>query len=298
VKENMYKPVVSQISSYLKLTVLLAFLSGILVGLGFLIGGVDLAWSFLLISLVLNFIMYFISDKIVLATTGARLVSEQEAPRLHNIVEKVSSEAGVPKPKVGIISSTVPNAFATGRGPGSATVVATTGLLNMMSDEEIEAVIGHEIGHVVHRDTLIMTIAVAIATAISYIANMVFYSFFWGFGYGGRRERDGGEIALFAAAIVAPIAATLVQLAISRSREYYADEASALMTKRPLALASALEKIERFVRGGYKMNVPPSTSALFIINPFKGVSIAELFSTHPSTENRIKRLRKLAEEVY
>ncbi|MCI4438798.1 zinc metalloprotease HtpX [archaeon] len=293
----MYKPIVSQISSYIKLTVLLAFLSGILVGLGFLIGGVDLAWSFLLVSLVLNFIMYFISDKIVLATTGARLVSEQEAPRLHNIVEKVSSEAGIPKPKVGIISSPVPNAFATGRGPGNATVVATTGLLNMMSDDEIEAVIGHEIGHVVHRDTLIMTIVVAISTAISYVANMVFYSlFFFGYG-GGGRDRDGSELALFAAAIVAPITATLIQLAISRSREYYADEASALITRKPLSLASALEKIESFVRGGYKMKVPPSTSALFIVNPFKGISVAELFSTHPSTENRIKRLRKLAEEL-
>ncbi|MBO3763180.1 MAG: M48 family metalloprotease [Thermoproteota archaeon] len=295
----MYKPIVSQISTYIKLTVLLAFLSGILVGLGFLIGGVDLAWSFLLISLILNFIMYFFSDKIVLATTGARIVSEQEAPRLHNIVEKVSNEAGIPKPKVGVINSPVPNAFATGRGPGNATVVATTGLLNMMHDDEIEAVIGHEIGHVVHRDTLIMTIVVAISTAISYIANMVFYSlFFFGFGgYGGGRDRDGSELALFAAALVAPIAATLIQLAISRSREYYADEASALITRKPLSLASALEKIESFVRGGYKMKVPPSTSALFIVNPFKGINVAELFSTHPSTENRIKRLRKLAEEL-
>jgi len=292
----MYKPIVSTISTYLKLTILLAFLSGILVGLGFLIGGMELAWYFLAFSLLLNFIMYYFSDKIVLMSTGARLVSEEEAPRLHRIVEKVSREAGIPKPKVGIISSSVPNAFATGRGPGSATVVATTGLLNMLNDDEIEAVIGHEIGHVVHRDTLIMTIATAIATAISYIANMIFYSFFW-FGYGGRDRDRGSDLALFAAALVAPIAATLIQLAISRSREYYADEASALITRKPLSLASALEKIEMFVRSGRKMNVPPTTSSLFIVNPFRNLNIAELFSTHPSTENRIRRLRKLAEEI-
>jgi heat shock protein HtpX len=278
---------------YLRLTVMLALLSGILVGLGFVIGGLEIAWMFFLVSLFMNFLMYMISDKIVLFSTGTKIVSKQEAPRLHEVVERVAAKAGIPKPKVGIIRSNLPNAFATGRGPGSAVVAATTALVDRMDDDELEAVIAHEVGHVLHRDTLVMTIAVAIATAISYIANSLLYAFMLG-GARSSRDRDGAAgAAMLGAAVAAPVAASLIQLAISRSREFYADEESGLLTGKPLSLASALRKIEEFMRMGAKVRAPPSTAALWISNPFRGSDVLELFSTHPSTRKRIERLEAL-----
>ncbi|MCX8188688.1 MAG: M48 family metalloprotease [Nitrososphaeria archaeon] len=287
----------STLKVYLKLTILFALLGGILVGLGFLIGGVSLAFWFLIFALAFNFLMYFVSDKIVLLSTGARIVSEEEAPRLHAIVSKLAAQAGIPKPKVAIVSSPQPNAFATGRNKEHALVAATTGLLNMMNDDEVEAVLAHEIGHVIHRDMLVSTVAASIATAISYIGNLIAWMAILG-GLGGR-DRDSGarSIAALGAAILAPLAATFVQLAISRSREYYADEASAVLTRRPQSLIRALTKIEQMIYRGIPLNASPSTASLWIANPFKGSSLLELFSTHPSTENRIKRLEEIARKM-
>lgn len=280
--------------NYAKLALMFGLLGGILVGLGFVIGGADMAWYFLALALGMNFLFYFFSDKLVLASTGAKMVSREEAPELYATVDKVAQEAGIPTPKVGIIQSKQPNAFATGRGPGNSVVVVTSGLMSTMNSDEVEAVIGHEISHVLNRDTLTMTIAVSIATAISYMANMIMLSLFMG---GGGRDRQGGGsgAAMMGAAIVAPLAATLIQLAISRSREYAADASSARLTHKPLALAGALAKIESFVKGGARVNAQPTTSSLWIVNPFTAAGILELFSTHPSTGNRIRRLEEIAQ---
>jgi len=287
----------SSLKAYLKLTVLFALLGGILVALGFLIGGVSLAFWFLLFALGFNFLMYFISDKIVLASTGAKIVSEEEAPRLHAIVSKLAYQAGIPKPKVALVKSPQPNAFATGRNKEHAVVAVTTGLLNIMNDDEIEAVLAHEVGHVIHRDMLVSTVAASIATAISYIGNLIAWMAILG-GLGGRgRDDSARSIAALGAAILAPLAATFVQLAISRSREYYADEASAVLTRRPQSLIRALTKIEQMIYRGAPLNAPPSTASLWISNPFKGSSLLELFSTHPSTENRIRRLEEIARKM-
>jgi len=281
--------------NYFKLAALFGLLSGILVGLGYVIGGVDTAWYFLALALGLNFLFYFFSDRLVLGATRTKMVSKEEAPELYATVEKVAQEAGIPTPKVGMVQSQQPNAFATGRGPGNATVVVTSGLLKLMDQSEIEAVLGHELSHVVHRDTLIMTIAVSIATAISYLANMIMYSLFWG---GGRdREGGGSGAAMMGAALVAPIAATLIQLAISRSREYAADESSASLTKKPLSLAGALVKIDDYVKSGARLNAQPTTASLWIMNPFRGGGVLELFSTHPSTQKRVRRLEEIAQTI-
>ncbi len=289
----MEKDFLDGMGAYLKLGLLFAFLSGILVGLGYLMGGIEMASVFLVMSLAFNFLMYFMSDKIVLMSTGAKQVTEDQYPRLHAIVSNVARTAGIEKPKVAVIDSPQPNAFATGRNEHNAVVAVTTGLMNAMNDEEMEAVIGHEMSHVIHRDMLVMTFAVALATAISFVANMITYSLFWG-GYSGRDRREGGGgLALIGAAIAAPIAATLIQLAISRSREFYADEGSAILTKKPSGLISALTKIDAFVRKGTTLDAPPSTSSLWIINPFSRSSLFELFSTHPSTGARIERLEAI-----
>ena len=280
--------------NYFKLAALFGLLSGLLVGLGFVIGGIDTAWYFLALALVLNFVFYFFSDRLVIGATRTRMVTKEQAPELYATVEKVAQEAGIPTPKVGIVESQQPNAFATGRGPGNATVVVTTGLMKLMDQSEVEAVLGHELSHVVHRDTLIMTIAVSIATAISYLANMVMYSLFLG---GGRDREGGSSAAMMGAALIAPIAATMIQLAISRNREYAADESSARLTKKPLALAGALAKIDSYVKSGAKLNAQPTTSSLWIMNPFRSAGFAELFSTHPSTQNRIRRLEELAQTI-
>jgi len=281
--------------NYFKLAALFGLLSGLLVGLGYVLGGIDTAWYFLALALGLNFLFYFFGDRLIIGATRTKMVSKEQAPELYATVEKVAQEAGIPTPKVGIVESQQPNAFATGRGPGNATVVVTTGLMKVMDQSEVEAVLGHELSHVVHRDTLIMTIAVSIATAISYLANMIMYSLFWG---GGRdREGGGSSAAMMGAALIAPIAATMIQLAISRSREYSADESSARLTKKPLSLAGALAKIDSYVKSGARLNAQPTTSSLWIMNPFRNSGILELFSTHPSTQNRIRRLEGLAQTI-
>ncbi len=247
----------------------------------------------LLIAGGLNFLMYFFSDKLVLAMTGAKEVSSLDAPSLHRIVESLASKAGIPKPRIYVVENPVPNAFATGRNPGHASVCVHTGLLNLLDEQEIEGVLSHELSHVRNYDTLIMVVAATLAGAISMIARMFYYS---SLGYGGRDERRGSVLGGLLMMIVAPIAAVLVQMAISRTREYAADEGGALISGKPLALASALEKISSYA-GRYPMNPSssnPAFSSLYIINPFKGGSFVELFLTHPSTTKRVARLRELA----
>ncbi|MEM2622083.1 MAG: M48 family metalloprotease [Candidatus Nezhaarchaeales archaeon] len=246
------------------------------------------------IAALFNVIAFLYSDRFVLMATGAKLVSPTVAPRLHTIVERVAMNAGIPKPKVAIVKKDVPNAFATGRSPQRALVAVTEGLLNNFSEDEIEAVIGHEIAHIKHRDTLIMTLAATIAGAIGYLA----FLGRWALIFGGSRERNSGmSLLLLLSLILAPIAATLVQLAVSRAGEYRADEASAHITKKPLSLARALSKIEAIVRRRPLTDVSPSTAPLWIVNPIRGDVIAELFSTHPATEKRVARLKKIAKEM-
>ena len=293
----MPEPIGSRISVYFRLTLLYATLGAILVATGFLLGGIGTAFVFLIIAFAFNFLMYFISDRLVIASTGARVVSESEAPRLHAIVSRMATQVGIPKPKVAIVDSPQPNAFATGRNKENALVAATTGLLNMMSDDEVVAVMAHEVGHVVHRDMLVSTIAASMATAVSYLSNIVMFALLFGGAGRGRNDNGGRQAALLASAIIAPLAATFVQLAVSRSREYYADEASARLTGKPQNLIRALSKIEDFVRRGVPLKVNPSTASLWIANPFRGRSLVELFSTHPTTEKRIRRLERVEEEM-
>jgi len=286
----------SSLSSYLKLAMLFAVLGGIFVALGFVIGGIEMASMFLVMAVGINFLMYFLSDRMVLASTGAHVVDESEAPRLHAIVTRLAAEQNIPKPKVAIVNSPQPNAFATGRSKDHAVVAATTGLLNIMNDNEVEAVLAHEIGHVVHKDMLVATVAASIAMAISYIGNIIMLFLIMG-GGSGRDRGSSNSAAVLGAVIVAPLAATFVQLAISRSREYYADEASAVITKKPISLINALSKIDQMIRRGAPLKTSPSTASLWIANPFRGGRMLELFSTHPSTEKRIRRLEDISRKM-
>ncbi|MEN3035024.1 MAG: M48 family metalloprotease [Candidatus Methanosuratincola sp.] len=269
-------------------------LTGILVGLGYVVG-----WLFgspeivtlgaLMLALAINAISYLYSDRIVLSITRAKVVSENEYPTLHRIVSSLAASAGMPKPKVAIVNSSVPNAFATGRGPSKSVVAVTTGLLQLLNENELEGVLSHEISHVKHRDVLVASVAATIAGAISYLALMGRFGAF----FGDSRNRDANMIALILS-FLAPLAAFLVQTAISRGREYEADREGAQLSRKPLSLASALEKIERTVRGGARLNINPSTSPLWIVNPFRGDAVMEMFSTHPSTWKRIERLKAMA----
>jgi len=241
----------------------------------------------------MNFVSYWFSDKIALRMAGAREVSPEEAPQLHSIVDELAYRAGLPKPKVAIVDSPSPNAFATGRDPEHAVVAATTGILQILNRDELMAVLGHELGHVRNRDILISSIAATIAGAIMMIAHVLQFTAMFG-GFGGRNERGGPNlIELLAIIILGPIAATLIQMAISRSREYGADRTGAEIVGDPMALASALAKLEMGSRQ-IPMDVSPAASHLFIVNPLSGQFIAGLFSTHPPIPERIKRLRQMA----
>jgi heat shock protein HtpX len=289
------------------MTALFFVLTGLLMLVGYAIGsyfGDPLA--FLLLGLVLaggiNIGSYYWSDKLVVRMTRAKLIQESDNPTLYGIVRKVANEANIPMPKVGIVESPQPNAFATGRGPSKAVVVATSGILGTLTPGELEAVIGHEIGHVVHRDVLLSSVAATMAGVISYIGNIALWSMMFG-GVGGGNNRNGGNPLLFIAAIVlVPIGAMFVQLGISRSVEYNADEYGAKLTHNPAGLASALVKISaRAKTQGFTRNSnngpSPASASLWIVNPFRGSSLMELFSTHPSTQHRVERLRKIGEEM-
>lgn len=273
-----------------KTVVLLTALAALLVVIGGLMGGKNGATIALVIALVMNFGSYWFSDKIVLKMYGAQQVTEQEAPDLYNLVRQLATKAELPMPKVYIIPDDSPNAFATGRNPSHAAVAVTNGIMRLLSWEELAGVIGHELGHVKNRDILIQTVAATIGAAITYIAQ-------FGFLFGGRSddENRGGSsiVGMILMMILAPLAAALIQMAISRSREYIADKSGAEICGHPMWLASALDKLRRGTEA-VPMNADPATAPLFIVSPLSGGGIAGLFSTHPPIEERISRLRHLA----
>ncbi len=280
--------------NYLKTTVLLAALTALLMFIGGLLGGREGMLIALIFAGGINFISYWFSDKIVLAMYRAQPVEEAQAPGLYRIVRRLADKKGIPMPRVYIIPTDSPNAFATGRDPKHAAVAATAGILRLLNEDEMEGVMAHELTHVMHRDTLISTVAATIAGAITYLANWIQWSAIFG---GGRDDRDrGSPFGALILALLAPIAAMLIQLAISRSREYAADEGGGRLCGDPLALASALRKLERGVQVRPMMGGSPATSSLFIVNPFHG-GIAGLFSTHPPMDKRIERLESLADEL-
>ena len=235
------------------------------------------------IAAVTNFVSYFYSDKIALATYRAQPVTREQLPRVYSIVERITQKIGLPMPKIYVIPTDSPNAFATGRNPKHASVAVTQGILNLLNDEELEGVLAHELGHVTNRDILISSIAATLAGAVTMLSR---FGFFFG---GGRDERRGGGIGALLMLILAPIAAMLIQLAVSRSREYQADATGAHLTGNPYALASALAKIDAYARRA-PLAATPSTAHLFIIQPFLGMNFGSLFSTHPPVAKRIERL--------
>ncbi len=273
----------------LKTIILLGLLSGLMLGAGVLLGGKSGLTIALIIAALMNFVSYFFSSRIVLFMYRAKEAKKSEHPKLYSIVAEVAKKAGLPMPKVYIIPTQSPNAFATGRNPQNAVVAATQGILHLLNDEELKGVMAHEISHVKNRDILIQTIAVTIATAISYVAQMAQFAAIFG---GGRDDREGGSniFVVLALAILTPIIATLLQLAISRSREYLADESAAKILHNGHGLASALHKLENGIAAKPMRGTPETTSSLFIANPFSMRGMFTMLSTHPPIDERIKRL--------
>jgi heat shock protein HtpX len=280
---------------FMRTAMLLAFLTALFMAVGFFIGGTQGMVIAFLVAAGMNLFSYWNSDKVVLAMNGAQEVDEQAAPELYDIVRQLAANAQLPMPRVYIIRADQPNAFATGRSPDRAAVAATTGLLDMLSREEVAGVIAHELAHVKNRDTLTMTIAATIGGAISMLAN-----FGMMFGGGNREGNRGlGIIGTLLMVFLAPLAAAVVQMAISRSREYEADRGGAEISQRPLWLASALRKIDAAAHQIPYDNAErnPATAHMFIINPLSGQGMDSLFSTHPNTENRIAALQEIAREM-
>jgi len=269
----------------IRTTLLLASLTGLMLLIGGALGGRGGMAIALLLSLVMNMGTYWYSDKIVLKMYKAKEVTPTEAPELYGIVRGLVDRANMPMPKVYIIDTPMPNAFATGRNPSHAAVAATTGIMRILDRNELEAVMAHELSHVRNRDTLISSVAATIAGVITFVANMAQ----WSLIFGGNDDDGGNIVGVIAMAILAPIAAMVIQMAISRSREFGADAGGAELSGRPMALASALSKLEG-AAGRVQADVNPSTAHMFIVNPLKGKKLASLFSTHPSTQERIARL--------
>jgi len=279
-------------SNMLKTTLLLGLLTGLILWFGQFIGGSRGLTVALVVTVVMNFGSYWFSDKMVLAAYGARPVEMNEAPDLYRVVQNLATRAGMPMPKLYIIPTDAANAFATGRNPEHAAVAVTEGILRLMSWDELEGVLAHELSHVMNRDILISSIAASLAGIIMFGARMLqFTAMFGGFS---RDERDdrGGILGLLAAVILAPIAASLIQLAISRSREFQADASGAGLLHNGEKLASALQKLE-YAAERVPLDASPQTAHLFIVNPLRGRSLAGLFSTHPPLEERIRRLREM-----
>lgn len=271
----------------LKTFLLMGALSALLVLIGGAIGGEQGAIVAFGLSLVMNIGSYWFSDKVVLRMYRARVVSEAEAPRLVGTVRRLAQRADLPMPKVAIIPGMAPNAFATGRNPKHAVVAATEGLLQMMNQDELEGVLAHELGHIKNRDMLLQTVAAAMVGAITMIAR-------WGMFFGGSRDRGTNPIVLIATMLLAPLGAVLIQMAVSRSREYGADQAGGEISGKPLALASALSKLERAAHAR-PTDVNPATSHMFIVNPLGGLKgMTSLFRTHPETGKRIAALQQQA----
>ncbi|MGA7928346.1 MAG: zinc metalloprotease HtpX [Candidatus Sulfotelmatobacter sp.] len=269
-----------------KTAFLLTALTLLLMFIGQYFGGQNGMLLALAFAAVMNFVSYFFSDKIALAMYRAQPVTREQLPRAYEIVERLTQKIGLPMPKIYVIPTESPNAFATGRNPKHASVAVTHGILGLLTDEELEGVLAHELGHVNNRDILISSVAATIAGAITFLASMGRFAMI--FGGGGRDRRGGGLSALFML-IVAPIAAGLIQLAVSRSREYQADATGAHFTGNPYALASALQKLDAYSRR-VPMQATPSTAHLFIIQPLLGMNFGSLFSTHPPIAKRIERL--------
>jgi heat shock protein HtpX len=275
----------STFGATLRTTILLASLSGLLVVIGALIGGAQTAGLFLLIALGINFFSYFFSDKMALAMARAKPIEESEAPRLYQIVRELTTRAGLPMPRLYMIPQQQPNAFATGRNPKHAAVAVTEGITKLLSEDELRGVLSHELAHVQHRDILIQSVASAIGAAITYLAYMLMW-------FGGDDESPLSLVASLALVLLAPIAATIIQLSISRQREYAADAGGAQICGNPESLASALLRLEQGAEA-MPMQVNQAAEPLYIVRPFKGKGIAGLFSTHPPIEERVRRLRQM-----
>jgi heat shock protein HtpX len=273
-----------------KTAFLLTLMTLLLMFIGRALGGQNGMILALVFATVMNFISYFFSDKIALTMYRAQSVTREELPRAYAIVERLTQKIGIPMPRIYVIPTDSPNAFATGRNPRHASVAVTRGILQLLNDEELEGVLAHELGHVNNRDILISSVAATIAGAITLLANMGKWAMIFG-GYGGRdrEDRGGGGLGALFMLILAPFAAMLIQLAVSRSREYQADASGAHYTGNPYALASALEKLDAYSRR-LPMQASPSTAHLFIIQPLLGMNLGGLFSTHPPIAKRIERL--------
>lgn len=279
----------------LKTTLLLSALTALLVFLGRAAGGESGMITAFFIACIMNFGAYWFSDQLVLSLYRAQPVTEAEAPEIYAIVRELSARASIPVPAIYIVPSATPNAFATGRSPSHAAVAVTRGILDILTREELEGVLAHELSHVLNRDTLTSTIAATLAGAISMLASMVRWTFMFA-GGGRRNDREGGgnPLGVLFASLLIPIAASLIQLAVSRTREYQADRDGAELCVNPLYLASALRKLESSARRLPMQNAEPATAHLFIVNPLRGGGLMGLFSTHPSTEERIARLEEMA----
>jgi heat shock protein HtpX len=275
----------STFGATLRTTILLASLSGLLVVIGALIGGAQTAGLFLIIALAINFFSYFFSDKMALTMARAKPIDESEAPRLYQIVRELTTRAGLPMPRLYMIPQDQPNAFATGRNPQHAAVAVTRGITKLLSEDELRGVLAHELAHVQHRDILIQSVASAIGAAITYLAYMLMW-------FGSDDDSPLSLVASLALVLLAPIAATIIQLSISRQREYAADAGGAEICGNPESLASALLRLEQGAQA-MPMEVNQAAEPLYIVRPFKGKGIAGLFSTHPPIEERVKRLRQM-----
>lgn len=279
----------------LKTVMLLATLTALFLWIGHALAGQAGLVTALLFAGLMNFGAYWWSDRIVLRMHGAREIAEADAPELHGIVRNLALRGRLPMPKVCVIAQQAPNAFATGRNPDHAAIAVTDGLLQLVTREELEGVIAHELGHVRNRDTLVMTVTATIAGAVSMLANLAH----WGLLFGGGRSTEDGEdgahpVAAFVGVLVAPFAALLIQMAVSRSREFLADEAGARLSGNPAALARALRKLDAWSQQVPMAAGSPATAHLFIVNPFAGGGMLRLFSTHPPTEARVERLLAMA----
>jgi heat shock protein HtpX len=287
------------------MTLLFFVLTAMLMVIGFVVGLYVFGDPILFVGLALvlaaaiNFVSYYYSDSIVMKMSKAKIIQEKDNPTLFRVVRDVAQKANIPMPKVGIVDSPQPNAFATGRGPNKAVVCATSSILQTLTPDELEAVIGHEIGHVVHRDVLMSSVAATLAGAISYIGQIAIFSMM--FGGGGKNRNSGSPLALLAIVLV-PLGATFVRLGISRDDEYNADEYGAKLTRNPAGLVTALQKISTKAQSRPIATQPanspsPATASLWIVNPFRGNSLTEMFSTHPTLAHRVDRLRKVGREM-
>ena len=278
-------------TSQIKTLALLSLLSGLILLLGGLAGGQSGLVIAFVVALAMNLGSYWFSDKIVLSMYSARELKPEDAPRLHRVVEELARNAGIPKPRLYVVPEAAPNAFATGRNPEHAVVAVTDGILRLLDDNELRGVLAHELAHIANRDILIQSVASVLATVVMFLANMARFAAIFG---GNNRNREGGNpLAAIFMAILAPLAATLIQMAISRSREYLADASGASFCRDPRALASALGKLQSYSRQIPMRKESASTAHMFIVNPLNAQSLTRLFSTHPPVEERIARLMRM-----